>query len=59
MNVVMHDSHAPNAAMRSEDALPAGTRAIPINVRDADSKDREDNGRSSSKDKSNAFGHGC
>ena len=59
MNVVMHDFHARNAVMKSEDALPAGTRAIPINARDADSKDREDNGRSSSKNKSNAFGHGC
>ena len=48
MNVVMHDFHARNAVMKSEDVLPAGTRAIPINARDADSKDREDNGRSSS-----------
>ena len=55
----MRDFHARSAVMNLEDVLPAGTRAIPINVRDADSKDREDNGRSSSKDKSNAFGHGC
>ena len=59
MNVVMHDFHARNAVMKSEDVLPAGTRAIPINAPDADSKDRENNGRSRSKDKSNAFGHGC
>ena len=59
MNVVMHDFHARNAVMRSEDAQLAGTRAIYINVLDADSKGREDNGRSSSKNKSNAFGHGC
>lgn len=55
----MHDFHARNAVMKSEDVLPAGTRAILINALDADSKDRENNGRSRSKDKSNAFGHGC
>jgi hypothetical protein len=55
----MHDFHAHNAVMKSEDVLPAGTRAILINALDADSKDRENNGRSRSKDKSYAFGHGC
>ena len=59
MNVVMHDSHAPNAVMNLEDAPPAGTRVTLISAQDADLKDREANGRSSSKDKSHAFGHGC
>ena len=59
MDVVMHDFHARNAVMRSADALPAGTRAILTSALDADSKDRENNGRSRSKDKSNAFGYGC
>jgi len=59
LNVVMHGSHARSAVMRLEDVLPAGTRATLINARNAGSKDREDNGRSGSKNKSNAFGNGC
>ncbi len=59
MREVMCDSHAPNAEMNLEDVQPAGTRAIHINVPLADLKDREDNGRSSGKNKSNAFRHGC
>lgn len=55
----MRDFPARNAVMKLEDVLPAGTRATPISALDADSKDRENNGRSRSKDKSNAFGHGC
>ncbi len=55
----MRDFPAHNAVMKLEDVQIAGTRAIPISALDADSKDRENNGRSRSKDKSNAFGHGC
>ena len=59
MSVVMRDFPAHNAVMKLEDVQIAGTRAIPISALDADSKDRENNGRSRSKDKSNAFGYGC
>lgn len=59
MREVMCDSHVLNAGMNLEDALPAGIRAIPIFALHADSKDRDSNGRSCGKDKSNAFRHGC
>lgn len=58
LSVVMHDFHALSAAMRSEDVLPAGTRVTLINARNADLKDRENNGRSSSENTGNAFRDG-
>jgi len=51
----MHDS-MPQCGNELEDAPPAGTRATLISAQAADLKDREDNGRSSSKDKSHASG---
>jgi len=44
----MCDFHARSAGQKLEDARHAGTRAILISARAADSKDREENGRSSS-----------
>lgn len=57
-SAAMRDSHARSAELILEDVCDAGTRAILINAMNADSKDREKNGRSSSQNKNNAFRHG-